>query len=608
MINARRIIDKIDNNPKRSFGVVFAGLIIYQILLIFQGFDVCDSGWYATFYQNIFSNPASVEYNFLYWFTGIVGGLFVKLFPESGLLGIRLLGVVNVSAIIFIVYMLLYKHINNRALYIGLIIVTISFVGTPTEFFHNNLSSLLFVGASLALYNGLERDNPYLFALSSLLLALNVFTRLPNLLDIGIIFIVVIHSYYYKETKFITIKRIIILLATYIISIICILGIMKLLGHYQIYMRSLNGLSEVAVGNTQNTHGLSKMIFTNINSYKSVIVTGSFSTAFILLLAYFLSLFNLEKYKKYKWLGILVTLLILAYFIRKFSSINLLYYFSLISLLYNIIFEKRINLKILSWIGLFMLIVMPLGSDYAIGNFGNYSVWIAIPLVINLFISEEFVIELNINSFSLKKQFNLRIDHHYLKMSLSLFLLIFISKVLLTSVNTSYFDPGSRILKTYKINSDKAKGIFTTRERAKTINDLLFGIDPFLKAGDYLIAYESIPMIYYLTNTKPFLYDSWLMSSASMPLKLKIERVYKENRPLPIVIRQKFETIGHFGNPSDEYISDKRKSTNYVSQEQTRIFNKFLIDNNYKIVWNNSYFNLYEPQSKQKVILPTYKN
>ncbi len=594
-----RIIEKIDNNPKSSFGVLFAGLTIYQILLVFQGFDVCDSGWYATFYQNIFSNPSSVEYNFLYWFTGIIGGLFVKLFPDTGLIGIRLLGVINVSAIIFIVYQLLFKHINHIALYIGLIIVTISFVGMPTEFFHNNLSSLLFVGASLALYKGLERDNPYLLALSSMLLALNIFTRLPNILDIGLIFIVVLHGFYFKEIKLVIIKRISILLTCYIISIICILGIMKLIGHYDIYVRSLNGIRDVGFGNTENTHGLSKMLLTNINSYKSVIVTGSLATLLILILTYFLSLLSVNKYKKYMWLAIVISILVLAYLIRKFTTIYLLYYFSLIALFYNILFEKKINLKLLSWMGLFMLIVMPLGSDFSIGNFGNYSVWIAIPLVINLFLSEGFAIDLNINSFSLKKQFNLRIDHHNFKMALSLFLLVFMSKVLLSSVNTSYFDSGSRILKTYKINNDKAKAIFTTRERAKTINDLLFGIDPFLKAGDYLIAYESIPMIYYLTSTKPFLYDSWLMSSAGLPLKLKIERAYRENRPLPLVIRQKFETIGHFGIPYDDYISDNRESTRYVSQEQTKLFNQFLLDNKYKVVWQNSHFILYKPQSSQ---------
>lgn len=592
------IIKAFENNPKRSFWIVFAGLFVYQILLIFQGFELCDSGFYATFYQNIFSSPASVESNFPYWFTGIVGGLFVKLFPDSGLLGIRFLGVVNVSAIIYIVYKLLNKSINPIALNIGLIIITISFVSLPTEFFHNNLSSLLFISASYALYEGLNKDNIFLIVICGMLLALNVFTRLPNILDVGLVSIIIIHGLYYKETKFICIKRILIFLAGFAVTLICILGLMKLIGHYDIFLRSLNELKQGAVGNTENSHSFLKMIHANINSYRTVKSAGLFATGLILLSAYFLSLFNALTREKYKWLIIITMFFVLFYFMLRLSSIHLLYYFSLILLCW-IICTKELNIKILSWIGLFMLIVMPLGSDGAIDNFGNYSVWIAIPLCINLFITEELTIAIKVDSLTPKKQFIFQLNNYYIKLVLFMFLIIFIILTLVRVFNTSYFDPGSRFYKTYKINSPKAKYIFTTQERASIVNDLLDGIKPFVKEGDYLIAYESIPMIHYLTNTKPFLNSSWLTGMNRTSFLKKIEKTNRENNPLPMVIRQKFETLGSFGVPSDEYISDNRKSSMYVSQEQTRMFNQFLVEHKYKSIWNNTYFVLYSPQIKK---------
>jgi hypothetical protein len=375
---------------------------------------------------------------------------------------------------------------------------------------------------------------------------------------------------------------------------------MKVMGHYEIFIRNLFALKEIAAGSTGNTHSLSSMILININLYADVIYIGLFATLLILLLAYFYNLYDLKSTGRYNWLMMLITLLILGYFISKPSIIQVLYYFSLISLFWNIIYSKKINIKILSYIGLFMLIVMPLGSDYAIYNFGNYSIWIAIPLVINLFINEEFTISLKIDHLTTRQQFNFQSDNYHIKLVLLMSLVIFAGRVLYKGVYSSYSDAGSRIYKTYKINSIKTKYIFTTRGRATIINDLLDGIKPFIKAGDNLIAYESIPMIYYLTNTIPYLHDSWLVGLGSASFKRKIDRVYKENRPLPLVIRQKFDTIGaSFGIPNDEYISDNRTSTKFVSQEQTRMFNQFLLENNYKIIWQNSHFVLYAPQEKQ---------
>jgi hypothetical protein len=210
--------------------------------------------------------------------------------------------------------------------------------------------------------------------------------------------------------------------------------------------------------------------------------------------------------------------------------------------------------------------------------------------------TEKFVVIIAVDNPSFKKLLSIQIDNHHLKIVLLLFLISFISRVFYLGMTTAYYDPGSRIHKTYRINNVKAKCIYTTQERATVVNNLLEGIKPFIKDGDYLIAYESIPMIYYLTNTKPFLHDSWLVGMDSTSFTKKIKRSRIEDNPLPLVLRQKFETIGYFGVPSDDYISDNRKSTIYVSQEQTIFFNKFLLENNYHVVWENSHFILYEPK------------
>jgi hypothetical protein len=595
-MNLNTVETKINNNPGRSFAILLAVLVFYQLLLAFQGFELCDTGFYATFYQNIFSNPSSVEGNFGYWFTGILGGLFIKIFPDSGLLGIRILGIITVSFTIVLVYQLLKKHISKVALYLGLIIVTISFIGEPVEFMHNKLSSLFFVAAALSIYKGLEKDNLLWIVFCGILLALNVFTRLPNLLDIGIAVIFIIHAFYYKETKWICFKRILVLSASFLISIICVLGIMKIIGHYEIYLNQLLGLKEVASGNTKSSHNLLGMIRTNIGVYGDLLIYGSFLSVLILSLAFFLDQINLNdiKRKTVKWLICFLVFLILIYFINKIPFITLIYCLSIISLSLNI-YVKDIKVKILSWMGLFMLIIMPLGSDGSIGNFGLYAIWIAVPLAINLYMTKFYYASISLNINSLNKQLDYQFVY-YSKLVLSMLLIFFVSKTFFQSINKSYFDPGSRIHKTYSINNPKVKYLFTTKERAKVVTELLEGIKPFVKDGDYLIAHESIPMIYYLTNTKPYLNDSWFAGKSSSYFLSKLENVLKENKPLPLVLRQKFRTIGYFGEPSDEYLSDNQDD-GYINRDINNSFNRFLTENRYGVIWQNSHFILYAPQN-----------
>ena len=66
--------------------VFFLLLFLYQLIFIFQGIDFLDEGFTATFYQQFYNDPSSVEYNFMFWLSGLIGGTFACLFPDSGLI------------------------------------------------------------------------------------------------------------------------------------------------------------------------------------------------------------------------------------------------------------------------------------------------------------------------------------------------------------------------------------------------------------------------------------------------------------------------------------------------------------------------------------------
>src|SRR5882672_7485641 len=108
-------------NTKVFFLLVF----LYQLIFIFQGVDLSDEGFYATFYNQIYKNPESTQYNFMFWFSGIVGGALDYLFHGLGIWGLRLAGVLVSTSTLIVTYNLLKKYLNPGHLKIGLLLVVL---------------------------------------------------------------------------------------------------------------------------------------------------------------------------------------------------------------------------------------------------------------------------------------------------------------------------------------------------------------------------------------------------------------------------------------------------------------------------------------------------
>ena len=79
----------------------------------------------------------------------------------------------------------------------------------------------------------------------------------------------------------------------------------------------------------------------------------------------------------------------------------------------------------------------------------------------------------------------------------------------------------------------------------------------------------------------------------------KLKKAEKEIDVLPIVIQQKFETIVAFSEPLDDYMSENGVENNLHSNTRSKAMNNFLSRNNYKEVWSNDYFIIYEPNNKR---------
>jgi hypothetical protein len=249
------------------------------------------------------------------------------------------------------------------------------------------------------------------------------------------------------------------------------------------------------------------------------------------------------------------------------------------------------NLRLLTAIGCIMLLVMPFGSNFLLMSVGKYAIWIIVPITIDYM--------LNIRSLSSRVVISENSLHSYEQvidtkhMNGLRYATIYLTLIYILSVTYfyPYFDRSNRALMHFDVHNEHVKGIYTTESRAKVINELLTRTALYIKPEDYVLAYDCMPMFYYLTETKPYMHNSWPWLYDNPTFKEELNKSLRETHICPVVIMQKRSTIGN--NWPDNY------SENYTFRPQALAdMNDFLKTNQYRKVWENDFFRIYIPASK----------
>jgi hypothetical protein len=581
----------LESLEKKPFSFTLAFLFILLTLLSFQGFDVCDEGWYLSQYQQIFDNPETVEYNFSYWLTGIIGGVWYKVFGGQ-ILGFRMLTTLFILASLAIAYNILKPHLKRSSITIGLLVAL--FINNFGQLaFHYNLSSSFFLLLIVfSLLKGLEKKQLLYFVIAGLLTAINVFSRIPNIVFFACILIIPLQLIWFKESLRV-LKQTLAYIAGALIGFLIVYLTMQYLGHLDIMKNSLLKLANAGT-NSDSNHNVLNLIKIIKTDFISIVKHGALLSFCFVILLIFKNIFEKNRFLKTIWY--LISFLTFAYLFRE-NTIFPLYFIGFIAVALNITSATTtIQHKNTSLLALSMMILLPLGSDGGIMSAGYLSLWLSLPMFFGNYkniSNTKFSITVNNKITSLntsKKELN------------TIFIVLIIAYFSTKTYNISneaYFDKGTRFLKTYSINSPFSKGIYTTKERAEIFNTLLKELDKHVKPNDYLLAYDNIPMVNYLTATKPYMYTSWVWVYDSSVFEKQLQKAEIEIANLPIIVRQKFETIGSFSPPLLDYMSESKQENYIYKRGRTKIMNNFLKRNKYQIIWSNPYFNIYKATKKQ---------
>lgn len=561
-----------DKNNQVFIFVSLVLILCYNLLLGLQGFDMCDEGWVTTGYQQIFSDPLSVKYLFLYYNTQLMGGFANLLCGGLGIWGFRVLSAITLTCVGCGTFWLLKTTINRWAILIGLFLAMFCCDFGIMVFHHNYLSALFAVFIACFLYVGIINSHKRSFLLAGFLYGLDVFVRLPNAtIGLLILAIALMGGQDGARGKQI-LKMLLYAIAGFLGAIIFEFFMMKALGHEQIFISSISDMLS-AGKDTDSTHNMSSMFKTYINDYKQVLkVVVTIVIANVL----FLKIGKMQNkiLATIAWLAIAL-FAILA--LRNISKVYLLYGFCTTMLLASFYYlrnDRRV--KVLSVLALIYMYSQVLGSDLGIGNMGSFCLYWVLPYSVGI----------------LLKMLHPQIDA-VKRLSFGLFLalgLLYSGNSVAHIMGGCYFDAGSRLEKRYLIDNPLAT-TYTTKRNVELLNPLLHELSRYVKPNDYLLCFQSIPMVHFLTQTRPYLYNPWVWSYDPSNLQKQINIAEREHSKLPVIVRDKshlpkwYEYDPNWNNENypDDYIHKKKRVI---------CINEFIKQHHYRVVWENEVFQI----------------
>lgn len=545
--------------------IILSVALLLQLPPVFYGFELCDSGFYMTFYQNFFTSPRSVEYNFMYWLSGLFGGT-VSVLSGSSLLAMRLFGVlVNLLTIYLAGQMMKGLH-NFYAMLGGVIIVCTGFWSLPMTFYYDTLTTLLATASLLLLYKGLCHK-PWLILAAGALAGVNTFSRIPNILEVGFIFLIPIYGLIYKRK--VSLTGIPLFLGGWSAGIVTIVGIMAAMGHLPIFTDNMADLFSIA-GSTgdEASHGMGNLIMAQVNAYRTIF-PYSFIFAAIWLLWILISSLRIKNLSRF---SAVLLLLAAGSVIYRGEPVTVIAAGAITVLIINLIWGRK-EVKYLSWSALAMMTILPLGSDGGIYNMGTYAMILSIPAALA------------------GGRTRIRIGRRIRGVS-ARWLPILCLAVLAAGIKTIvtagvYFDDTPVAEANATIGDSKCTGIFTAPGRAALIDTIAAEIRRNVPPGETLMVYGSAPALNWLTETRPAFGNSWPEQFSVEKLK---EKLASQEKP-KYVLLMKFNSIGpRFGEPSERYVAGEADSNIYHTAAKSALIARYLKLHGYHILRDSEFF------------------
>lgn len=582
---------------KKSFTyekIITMTIMLYPILFIWQGIDFTDEGFALINFKCIFSAPKSVEYSFAYYLTNIIGGVWMYIFGGLGIVAMKMGAVFICWLTIFFAYKILSPYIERKNLLTGLLFTLIFTYRFIKIIHYNSLTALFYLIAIYFMTKSFEKEKDFYIIASGFIIGINLFVKLTNIvgfsLGICIIYYAIVEK---KKLKYIIRKALEFCLGISI-GIAFIYIMMKIMNHDKIFMNSVAFLFSLG-GNSSDKHSFSYLLTQFKTEHIEIIKCTIYS---IIVLPVIGMLFSIIKsHKEFRYIFIFAFSVGLYRFILKYNNFmgNRMIIYIVCGLMYLFCLIYVLNLKkgnalykVVVLAAVLVVIIVPLGSDVGVFN-SIFGMWLAGPILFTEI--KKLDLKININNIRIFSRFDNEITNS-VKAFLLIFMLIY---SIISGYKYTYRDSSNRTELSYPVNNPLLKYSFTTKERSIVINDLSDALSKYVKSGEYLLAYKDIPMVNYLSNTKPFLGTSWTgLYHETKDFKAKLEEASVNTKCLPVIVIQKLDTTT-FDWPRD--YNDNWFKLQQNNERYIELIN-FIKKHDYKLQWDNKYYQIWTIEDK----------
>lgn len=560
---------KIENNKRIEiilFWTVTLITVFWFSFFINKGIDVTDSCYYCTKYKYYFSDDLNVK-SLGTFLTDVLGAGIYHMFPSGQILALSICSWGMYIGSGMLIYNVLKEYVPRIMLMIAVLGGSLFSLTWVHIMNYNSTSMFVQVLAICVLIKGVEQGNRKYFLISGFLLGINVFFRLPNILQICIGFSVLWYSVCNNR-----IKEGIEKFKYYVIGIIfgvcvVILFVFAIMGYEKIFSY-LSQTAETAAS-SDSGHGLVNMLLILgqgvVSATKNWIVYGGIIVPFLILWFWVKTKGILSDFaEKILYIGIVGILILYAVYIgSSFPPSSYYRMFGAAVLFITIVSgwlyrKKNPFISTVCIMGFLAETVLCIGTD----NGWYYQVvFMIFPLCVCLLVvwnSTERVV----------------------KSTLLLCIIFFLTFHFMIGIGYAaeyVFGDAPNNELNYAIKADEYKGIRTSRDRAQYLDELVKVLEPF--EDEKLLAYGDFNIGYVITDMEPFFGKIW-SDLASYPI-------------------EQFEDEMEQGIEKDGYpvilLADIKKNGQYRDMKKLELIEKVIKERTYTVYYENEWYKVYIP-------------
>lgn len=561
-------------------------LLLFPLLFIRYGIDYSDTGYSISNFRFFGTNMGKIQ--LATYLANAVGFLFMKLPAGGTYLGIVTYTSLFVGCLAVLNYFLLSKYFAKEFVFAG-IFMALCVRWCPSVVLYNYLSYFLCTLAIVFIIRGLEENTKKALFLAGIFLGLNIFVRVPNVIQCILILPVILYGIWEKKSGRDIVKSVLACVLGWLSAVCAVFIFISACYGKDAYFDMLRGL--LAGTGTDSSYNLLQMLLCNFieiwNYRKQVLLIGMY--LLIGIVAY--------KLCKYKWLKILYFclygigfLFIIKYFhywsvftIRDYTSYNAIrfwmIFWMLISWIVSIIgcLSKRYGstVRTLCVMCMCFLAIGPIGSNTGILASIN-NMYFILPFTMGMFVLEMSECK---SKWSIKK---LNLSLKPIEMIVLLITAITAFQALMFSVKYVYGDMGLNREMNVKVEENRMlKGIYVSAGNAYLIEDITAYVEESDLMGRECITYGNIPIIPFALEMPPALSSPWpdLETYTYEDMQKDLSQIDR-----PVIIMNKYFSYSIFDSAVWEVLP------------KTKLLADYMNENSYAISYENDKFAIYLPQ------------